>query len=274
MSVFFTHRILSARESGTEVRGGRESLLLAISRRPVFAFGFRNAFADAAWLGAVQAAGSRVMKGSDYDRLASLVETVINFDPKFDVPYLMGGILLSESPAHVPDALKILEKGKTALPSLWRIPFYEGYIRYFSQGDPVAGGMALEAASRIPGSPAYLPLLASRMYAEGRRPETALQFLSSMARNETDPARLKAFEDRMRDVETERDVLVLEDAVRQYRDVHAVSPRNLSDLVTGGFIVAVPLEPRGGEYILDPDGSVRSSRLHRRLKVFRPNATR
>jgi hypothetical protein len=273
-SVFFSHRILARRTSTIEGQQGRESLLLAISRRPTFAFGFRNVLADAAWLEAVQVAGTRVMASGDYDRLASLIEAVVNFDPKFEVPYMMGGIVLSDSPAHVPDALKVLARGKTELPSLWRIPLYEGYILYFHKGDPLAGGMALEAASRIPGSPPYLPLLASRMYAEGRRPETALQFLGSMARNETDPARLKTFENRMRDVETERDILELESAVQRFRETQGVLPETLSDLVTAGIVERIPREPRGGKYHLAPDGSVLSNRLAHRLKVLRPHAAR
>ena len=274
VSAFFSHRILSQRSTTIGERQGRESLLLAISRRPEFAFGFRNAFADAAWLEAVQVAGARAMEPADYDRLSSLIEAVINFDPRFEVPYLMGGIILSDSPAHVPDALKVLDRGKAELPAVWRIPFYEGYIRYFSQGDPVAGGMALEAAARIPGSPLYLPLLAARMFAEGRRPETALQFLAAMARDESDPTRLKALQSRMKDVETERDILELENAVERFREKKGAGPQSLSDLVDAGIVAEIPREPRGGKYLLAPDGSVRSTRLTHRLKVLRPRAAR
>jgi hypothetical protein len=112
------------------------------------------------------------------------------------------------------------------------------------------------------------------MYAEGKRPETALQFLAAMARDETDPARLRALEERMRDVETERDLLVLERAVGRYRDSQGADPRTLTDLVAAGILAEVPREPRGGKYLLAPDGSVRSNRLTHRLKVLRPDAPR
>ncbi len=270
-SVVFSSRIARERSSISGRRGG-DGLLLTISRRPSFAFGFRNILADAAWLEAVQVAGVRRMAPADYDRLAALIETVNNFDPKFDVPYFLGGLILGESPAHVPDALRVLEKGRMELPSAWRIPFYEGYLRYFAQGDPLAGGMALEEAARVPGSPSYVPLLASRMLAEGRRPETALQFLSAMMREETDPSRLRALEARIRDVETERDIQLLERAVERYRKKTASAPRALSDLVAAGILQGLPTEPNGGGYFLEPDGSVRSDRVAHRLKVFRYDA--
>lgn len=251
---------------------GSGSLLHEISRRPYFAFGFRNFLADVAWLEAVQVAGERNMAPADYDALAVLIPTVNNFDPMFDVPYLLGGLTLGDSPSHVPDALKVLGRGRKELPGDWRIAFYEGYIRYFSAGDPVAGGMALEAASRIPGSPPYLPFLASRMLAEGRRPETALALLSAMARNETNPARLRALDARIREVVAERDIQMLEGAVEQFRRMTGRMPGALSELVTEGIVPALPREPNGGRYFLDPDGTVHSDRISLRLRVLRRDA--
>jgi hypothetical protein len=268
-SIYFSHRIQGERLSEATAARRDPGVLNLLSRRPSFAFGFRNVFADAAWLEAVQVAGARRMTPGEYDRLASLIETVNNFDPKFDVPYYLGGLLLGESPAHVPAALRILERGRTELPSAWRIPFYEGYLRYFVQGDPVAGGMALEEAARVPGCPSFVPLLASRMLAEGRRPETALQILSAMLREETDPARRKALEAMFREVEAERDIQQLEGAVERFRRQTGSAPRTLSDLVAAGILPGLPEEPHGGRYFLAPDGSVRSDRLAHRLKVFR-----
>jgi len=273
----FSSRIVGLRSSASrqsrEITGSG-SILHEISRRPSFAFGFRNFLADVAWLEAVQVAGERTMTAADYDALAVLIATVGNFDPAFDVPYLLGGLTLGDSPRHVPDALKILGRGRKELPGDWRIPFYEGYIRYFSSGDPAAGGMALEAASRIPGSPPYLPFLASRMLAEGRRPETALALLSAMVGNETNAARIRALNARIRDVIAERDIQMLEGAVEQFRRKTGRMPGALSELVTGGIVPGLPREPNGGRYFLDPDGTVHSDRISLRLKVLRPDAQR
>jgi hypothetical protein len=170
--------------------------------------------------------------------------------------------------------MNILGRGRTELPADWRIPFYEGYVRYFSAGDPVGGGTALEAASRIPGSPPYLPFLASRMLAEGRCPETAMALLNAMVENESDPARLRALNARIREVATERDIQYLEDAVERFRRKAGRAPVSLQELVSEGIVMRLPREPAGGRYFLSPDGSVHSDRLSRRLKVLRPDARR
>ena len=102
VSMGFSWRLLPLRvlpESGREVRE-RPGLLPAVSRKPGFAFGFRNVLADVAWLEAVQVAGNLKMARADYDRLYELLNVEANFDPRFDVPYLLGGLKV-ESPNQV-----------------------------------------------------------------------------------------------------------------------------------------------------------------------------
>ena len=273
-AALFSSRIAIDQERTLAGQGNREraenrSLLYEISRYPAFSFGFRNLFADLSWLGAVQVAGARRLTPNDYDRLVLMIRTVVHFDPKFRVPYLLGGLILGDSGPHVQEALTILDQGRANHPGDWRFPFYTGYLHYFSLGDPVEGGKALESAAKIEGSPPYLPLLAARMFSEGRKPETALRFLTEMMRQENDPARLEVLRRRIQEVIAERDMQMLESAVEAYRQKTGRLPRELPDLVREGMIARVPEEPQGGRYLLSPDGKIRSSRARERLKVFR-----
>jgi len=271
-SAFLSHRIFGEQPAAgraTDPGGGRKSLFLAVSRNPGFAFGFRNFLADMQWLEAVQVAGSMRMSEEDYDRLVLLVTSVNNFDPRFVVPYLLGGLVLGDSTRHVPEALKVLDRGARAFPLDWRFPFYIGYTRYFSLGDPEGGGRAIEWAARIPDRPSYFPFLASRMFSEGRKPETALAFLEETMKQETDPARREVLKRRLLEVVVERDIQILERAVDAYKLRFGGSPANLSDLVAAGLVRRIPKEPHGGRYLIDPGGGIRSDRVGQRLRVFR-----
>jgi hypothetical protein len=261
-------RMLSAWKPMNE-SAGRGNLLAQISRRPSFAFGFRNFLADMAWLQAVQVAGTRKMVRGDYEQLYLLIDTVNNFDPKFPMPYLLGGLILGDSPDHTREALQVLSRGWKNLPSEWRFPFYIGYVRYFSLGDPVEAGKALLEAARIPGSAAYLPLLASRMLSEGRDPKTAVAFLMEMLNQEKNPDRRESLERRIREVIVERDLQILGRGVEEYRHRTGRLPENLDDLMAVGLIHEVPREPNGGRYFMTPAGEVRSDRVSERMKVFR-----
>lgn len=247
----------------------RRSLSSEFSRRPALALGFRNFLADMVWLEAVQVAGSRQMTEADYDCLYRLVDTTINLDPKFEMPPLLGGIILGDSAAHAGESLKVLKRGWASHTSDWRYPFYMGYVLYFSVGNPDEAGKMVMQAARIPGSAPYLPLLASRMLSEGRDPNTALVFLSEMMKQETNPARREALEKRIREVIVERDLRLLESAVKEYRRLAGRLPGDLHDLAAFGLIREVPREPNGGRYVMMPDGEVRSDRVSEHLKVFR-----
>jgi tetratricopeptide (TPR) repeat protein len=270
VSMGFSWRLLPLRvlpESGREVRE-RPGLLPAVSRKPGFAFGFRNVLADVAWLEAVQVAGNLKMARADYDRLYELLNVEANFDPKFDIPYLFGGLVLGESADHAKKALEVFERGKGEYPADWRFPFYVGYTAYFSLGETETAGKTMAEAARLLGSPAYLPGLASRMLSEGRNPEAALALLETIVRQENDPARRAVLERRIREVTVERDLQALERAVESYREKMGSDPRALSDLVRAGILSGIPEEPNGGRYLMEPGGNVRSDRVSQRLRVF------
>lgn len=272
-SVILSARIHEERQSlarnAAKQSVGKGDLLAEISRRPSLAFGFRNFLGDIVWLKAVQVSGARKMAREDYDQLYHLIDTTINFDPLFTMPYLLGGIILGDSPDHSREALQTLVRGRKNHPSEWRFPFFIGYIRYFSLGDPIGGGNALMEASRVPGSAPYLSLLAARMLSEGREPETALAFLDEMLRQETNLDRREALMKRIREVIVERDIQGLERAVAEYRRKAGKTPDGFADLAGAGLIRAVPDEPNGGRYHMTPDGKIYSDRISTRMKVFR-----
>ena len=248
---------------------GAGNLLAGISQKPEFTLGFRNAIADIVWLQAVQVAGNRVLSNTDYNQLYILLDTAVNFDPRFDVPYLLGGITLGDSPAHGMEALRILDRGGAQFPDDWRYPFYKGYTLYFNIGDPLAAGEEMASASRLPAAPAYLPGLASRMLSEGNEPETAIRLLASIIDKETDDSRRQVLERRLREVVTERDLQMLESAVSAYREAFGGEPLLLQDLVRAGILREIPAEPNGGNYILERGGEVRSDQMTRRLRLFK-----
>jgi hypothetical protein len=270
LSALVAGRISSIRLSPEgDAAGACGGLFALISKTPSFSFGFCNLLSDISWLEAVQAAGNKNMKEADYRLLSCKLNIVVDFDPRFSMPYLLGGLVLSESPGHAREAFDLLDKGRPHHADDWRFPFYMGYIQYFSFGDSMSAGYLMREASRMYGSPSYVPLLATRMLSEARNPEAALDFLAAAVASEFDPIRRAALERRMRDVMAERDLQMLERAVEGYRRKTGVPPESLRSLVESGLISSVPPEPHGGRYLLEPGGKVRSDMMEQRLRVFK-----
>jgi hypothetical protein len=74
---------------------------------------------------------------------------------------------------------------------------------------------------------------------------------------------------RMKEVIIERDIRILEGAVKVYQAQHQALPATFTDLVEAGALSNLLREPFGGEYRLDlQTGSVSSSTHPKRLRTF------
>jgi hypothetical protein len=61
----------------------------------------------------------------------------------------------------------------------------------------------------------------------------------------------------------ERDLQAIEEAARRYRQARGAWPQSVQALAAAGFLSRVPREPHGGRYLIDPDGSARSTAAER-----------
>jgi hypothetical protein len=198
------------------------------------------------------------------------LDVITTLDPQYAYAYEVGGTILTELAHRIDLSNRILKKGTEANPTVWRLPFQLGYNHFFYLADPGRAAGYMAQAARLPGQPAYLPGLATRMYAEAENPEIALELLAAMWA-ETDNAYAKAeLETRMKELIIERDIRYLERAVAQYRDRNGAPPKRVEDLLHGD-LSKVPEEPFGGRYLVDvTTGKITSSTHPKRLRVIRP----
>ncbi|MEK7747589.1 MAG: hypothetical protein AAB300_00720 [Nitrospirota bacterium] len=144
----------------------------------IAALEYKSVMADLLWLRAVQLLDEA--SGPRYDRFYEITDRVTDLDPLFSPPYLTGGIALSFLAKKVSLSNAILEKGtKNDLPR-WEIPFYLGFNYLYHLNDPVMAARYMEQASKLPGSPEYLPLLVARLYRQGDNHQTAVLFLKGV----------------------------------------------------------------------------------------------
>ena len=231
--------------------------------------GYHHLGADILWLRLVQVIGKKRNSADEYEWMYHALDVLTTLDPQYAYAYYAGGVILGDL-ANRPDlSNRLLEKGVTANPEVWNIPFLLGYNYYFLLGDPAKGAEYIMEAARRPDGPAYLPGLATRMAAEAGSPDTALVFLEARLRETQDQQMRESLADRMKEVIIERDIRILESAVETYRTQHQTLPATANDLVAAGILPMLPQEPFGGDYRLDPKtGSVSSSTHPERLRTF------
>jgi tetratricopeptide (TPR) repeat protein len=231
--------------------------------------GYHHLGADILWLRLIQVIGKKRNTADEYEWMYHALDVITTLDPQYAYAYYAGGVILGDL-ANRPDlSNRLLEKGVSANPDVWNIPFLLGYNYYFLLGDSAKGAEYIMEAARRPDGPAYLPGLATRMAAEAGNPDTALAFLEARLTDTQDPQMREVLAKRMKEVIIERDIRILEKAVEAYRTQYRAVPATLMDLVETGILPVLPQEPFEGDYRLDPKtGTVSSSTHPERLRTF------
>lgn len=242
-----------------------------------FSFGLRSLVADLTFLEAIQVYGTQrkprtAAEGAPDDRrIHRLLTYSTDLDPKFAGAYRFAGNAMprnttDDKATNVLQAEALLKKGAVERPDDWKIPFALGFIESYYLGRFQEAGRHLAQAAQTPGSPAYLPLLATRASAEGGDVDFAEQMARHMADEATEEAAKEEWQKRLLDLRMERDLRALDAAVAAFRARKGEPPRSLRDLVRAGLIAALPHEPHGGAYELSPGGEVRST-ASQRLRI-------
>jgi hypothetical protein len=255
-------------------RAGRLEQLRLLPRgevlRPAL-LGYHHLGADLLWLRIVQVLGEQVVTPKDYEWLYHALDVVTTLDPQYAYVYDAGGTVLAELGGRVDLSNRLLEKGIAANPEVWRLPFVLAFNHFFHLQDYIKAGEYMAQAARIPGHPPYVETLAARLYVEGGSPALALQYLEAMIQQATDQQLRDIYIEKYKEVVIARDLRLLEDTVERYRKSHGKLPARLLDLVTDGLLPAIPEEPFGGEYRLNPrTGEVSSSTHPERMRLYRP----
>jgi hypothetical protein len=77
----------------------------------------------------------------------------------------------------------------------------------------------------------------------------------------------REWQERVAALHMERDLREIEAAVARARAATGAIPASVRALVRGGFLKEEPVEPHGGKYVIDPDGTARSTAAER-LRIY------
>jgi hypothetical protein len=222
--------------------------------------GYRHALADILWFRTISYFGRHYRSDRIYPWLAYMCEVVTDLDPQAQHVYRFGGLLLPWEAGRVDEGIALLQKGTRNMPGSWELSYMLGFSYYFFQDDLAAATKELQRAAVLPHAPLFVTRLAAVIDAAHQGPERAIEFLSELERRGTNGEIHGAIRERIRELLLARDIDTLEAAVGTFRGTFERLPLDLEDLVSTGVLTAIPPEPFGGRYVLDPStGHVHSS---------------
>ena len=213
---------------------------------------FKGIVANYLFLKVITDAGDEMGRKKTINRemvsyIVSSVDTITDLDPKFWDPYLFASLILAWNFGEFEKANAILTKAEKNLTNDYRPFYFKGFNFYYFMKDNQKAAEYMIKASKLPGSPSYLPYLATRLSVYSANHKTAAAFLEEMiqtTRNETIVRQLK-----MR-LETINHLILIEKQVMEYKNRFGIFPKHLEDLITAGFLKKIPKDPHGGKYFI------------------------
>jgi hypothetical protein len=228
----------------------------AVMRR--LTLGFNALWADVYWIRAVQYfGGTRLSKDTttNYDQLYPLLNITTTLDPRFNIAYRLGAILLAEGyrdGTGDPElALALLEKGMREMPERWQYPHDAGFVNYWWKGDATAAAEWFLKAAAIPDSPDWLRTVAASMYTRGGARESARDLWRDLAENENEWIRGLGRRGLMQ-LEAETQIELLTPAIERFHGRFGRFPTDWKEVVAAGVLRERPVDPSGHVYALDP----------------------
>lgn len=222
--------------------------------------GFNGLLADIYWTRVVQYFGGRHHERSkEYLLLAPLLDVTTTLDPHLLPAYEFGSIFLSQAPpegAGDPKAaVALVQRGIRENPDAWRLWYHLGFIYYQELNDPKRASDAFLEGSKVPGALPWMKVMAAAMAQHAGEAETSWMLWSHIL-NSTEDEHIKASAiKRLRALQVDRDVTLLQDYVNKYQQQTGSIPASFNQLLAAGWLKRIPTDPLNHPYQLR-DGRV------------------
>lgn len=235
---------------------------------------FLPLLADYYWLAAIQATG-KANTQAEYRDVFDYAQLITDLDPDFAYIYQFAGVMVPfnygrETWTNTEESTAILEKGVAHFPGSVFLRTLLAYNYSVFRKEYVRAARLLEETAKLPGAPRYLPLLATRLYAQGGAFEAASAFAEQFAGSAEDPGTRAAFEHRTKEIALERVLQSIDQAVAAFKRRTGRLPKDLHELVSSGEMSSIPPDPLEGEIYLGVDGRAYSTSQEHRLETYDP----
>lgn len=229
----------------------------AVMRRLVL--GFDSVAADIYWIRAVQYYGTTKLskaENKDYSFLYPLLDITTTLDPRFNIAYRFGAILLSEGypngPGQPGEAIALLEKGIRESPDKWEYYLDAGFVEYWWRRDHKAAADWFLRGSRLSTAPNWLQPLTASVLAEGGDHLAARVLWTQLAQTAEQEWMRRTARTRLQQLDAEAVIDQLQPVVNSFYDQANRFPSGWDEMIRAGLVRGIPLDPTGVPYTLDP----------------------
>lgn len=221
-------------------------------------FEFKGLAADFELLKAIFFVGEKIQNNqtltdAEWRYFTDRIHGVVSLDPYFYDTYHLANGMLNWGAGRHREAISILEVGRKYNSDDFRFAYHIGFIYYYFLQDFEKGAQYLELASRAPGAPPIIATLASRLgYYRGNY-MFSIALLSRMIQSEKS-SEVRGLYDKRRKALVA--ALSIERAVSTFKRFEGRMPEKLAELISLGYLLVLPVDPYGGQWVVLQNGRV------------------
>jgi tetratricopeptide (TPR) repeat protein len=196
-----------------------------------FSLGFNAVLADWYWLRTIQYFGGKLADDPAqwrFDALPALLNLVLELDPQYLAAYRFGAAFLPAT--QYAETVALLERGIRANPLEWRLQLDLGYL-HWRQKHFAEAAAAYQRASRVPGAPAWLAVLAASVAAQGNDRATAREIFTRLYESSTDEYVRQLSQTRLQTLQAQTELEQLNRLLTRYQAQSGACPPSLAALV-------------------------------------------
>jgi len=231
-----------------------------------------NLVTDYFWIQTIQAIGIAKTPAESRD-VYDYAKLVTELDPDFRPVYAFAGVIIparlpSGAWANTKESTELLGRGVAQFPANVYLRILLTYNLVHFERDYSRAARLAEETSKLSDAPSYLSGLATRLYARAGAYEAGMILARSLAESSEDPEARTAFGRRVMEIELERELTAVDEALALYKAREGHLPRDISTLVSSGDLRAMPHDPLGGQIRINAAGHATSTSLTHRLTGF------
>ena len=263
---------LSARSPSRSIQQETLALPRPAVLRGIFA-GQQHLIADYYWLLTINRVGAATT-AEELRKVYPYADLVTDLDPDFEYAYRFAALTLPVQTAdgqiaNLPEAEKLLRKGLQRFPGNRKLLFQIAFNYMYYEGRYEEAADIFQQLAQDPTAPKWYGALATRLYAAGGDLDTSAYLTQQLLETCIDPELCENYERRLVEIEQERLLRAIDDAVTRFEKARGRRPRDFSELTATGLLTGLPPDPFGGEYYLDDEGRARSTATKHRLEFIR-----
>lgn len=191
----------------------------------------------------------------DYPAMSRSLHTAVKLDPyNMDAYYFAQATLVWDA-KQIKLANDLLDYGMKYRNWDFYLPFYAGFNSAYFLKDFAKAAQYYKLAGDLSGSELSISLAGRYLYESGQS-ELAIAYLTVMERGASNETMKKTFAVRLQALKEGRRVELARD---KYKNSTGHLPASVEDLLSKGYLEGMPMDPYGGKFYFEPDGSVRST---------------